>query len=61
MYYTDVLCLHLNCPQEGSQDCVAPVRMIRHACGLCMTPVKDRTLGATCGLDELSWSLHAVC
>lgn len=38
--YTDVLCLHLNCPQEGSQDYVASVRVIHHSCGLCMTPIK---------------------
>lgn len=60
MYYTDVLCLHLNRPQEGSQDCVVPVRIIHHACGLCMTPVKDRLLGAD-WTRKLSWSLHAVC
>jgi len=39
--YTDVLCLHLNCRQEGSQDCFAPVRIIHDARGLCMTLVKD--------------------
>lgn len=43
---TDVLCLHLNCPQDGSQDYVAPVGIIHCACGLCMTPIKDRLLGA---------------
>lgn len=32
--YTDVLCLHLKCPQEGGQDCVAPVRIIHCPCGL---------------------------
>lgn len=34
MCYTDVLCLHLKCPQEGGQDCVAPVRIIDHPRGL---------------------------
>lgn len=58
---TDGVCPRLNCPQAGSQRCVVPVRIIHQACGLCLTPIKSRPLGAGCGLDELSWSLCAGC
>lgn len=54
---TDGVCPRLNCPQAGSQRCVVPVRIIHQACGLCLTPIKGRPLGAGCVLDELSWSL----
>ena len=58
MSYTDVLCLHLNCRQEGSQDCFAPVRIIHDARGLCMTLVKDRPPGTVL---ESTCSLLTMC